>query len=154
MFADDKNLFYSHKDFKTLFHTVNTELVKVNHWFKANKLSLNAKKTNYTLFHKPSTKDDVPLKIPELVIGTKLIKRKRYIKFLGAMIDECITWKDLIRTVENKIAKNIGLLYRAKQLLNASSLKSICFLYIHTYLNYANITWARTQKNQIENNKY
>ena len=91
MFADYTNLFYSHKDIKTLFHTVNTELVKVNHWFKANKLSLNAKKTNYTLFHKPSTKDDVPLKIPELVIGTKLIKRKRYIKFLGVMIGECIT---------------------------------------------------------------
>ena len=38
MFADDNNLLYSHKYIKTLFHTVNTELVKVNHWFKANKL--------------------------------------------------------------------------------------------------------------------
>ena len=53
MFADNKNLFYSHKDFKTLFHTVNTELVKVNHWFKANKSSLSAEKTNYSLFQKP-----------------------------------------------------------------------------------------------------
>ena len=44
-----------------LFHTVNPELVKVNLWFKANKL-LNARKTNYTLFHKPSTKDDMTLK--------------------------------------------------------------------------------------------
>ena len=44
MFADDTNLFYSHKDVKTLFHTVSTELVKVNHWFKANKLSLTVKK--------------------------------------------------------------------------------------------------------------
>ena len=31
MFADDTNLFYSHKDIKKLFHRVNTELVKVNH---------------------------------------------------------------------------------------------------------------------------
>ena len=29
------------------------------------------------------------------------------------MIDECITWKDHIRAVENIIAKNIGLSYRA-----------------------------------------
>ena len=43
------------------------------------------------------------------------------------MTDEYITWKDDIRTVENKIAKNVGLLYRAKQLLNTSSLKSINF---------------------------
>ena len=43
MFPNDTNLIYSHKDIKILFHTVNTELVKVNHWFKANKLSLNPK---------------------------------------------------------------------------------------------------------------
>ena len=45
MFADDTNLFYFHKDIKMLFHTVNTELVKVNRWFKfkANELSFNVK---------------------------------------------------------------------------------------------------------------
>ena len=56
MFADDTNLFYSRKDNKTLFHTVNTKLVKVNHWLKTNKLSSNVKKSNCTLFYKPSTK--------------------------------------------------------------------------------------------------
>ena len=83
-----------------------------------------------------------------------MIKRKRYIKFLGAIIDECITWKGHIRTVENKIAKNIGLLYPDKQLLNTSSLKSIYFSYIHKYLNYANIAWASTQKTNFKNNQY
>ena len=150
MFADDTNPFYSHKDIKMLFHTVNTELVHVTHWFKANKLSLSAKKAIYTLFHKPSTKDDIPLKIPELVIGTKLIKRKRYIKFLGVMIDECITWKDHIRTVENKIAKNIGLLHWAKQLVNTSSFKSIYFSYIHAHLNYTTIAWESTEKTKLK----
>ena len=44
MFADDTNLFYSHKNIKTLFQIVNSELKLVNEWFLANKLSLNAKK--------------------------------------------------------------------------------------------------------------
>ena len=57
------------------------------------------------------------------------------------MTDECITWKDHIRTVENKIAKSIGLLYQAKQLLNTSSLKSIYFYYVSN-------AWASTQKNK------
>ena len=91
------------------------------------------------------------MKTPELVVGTILIKRKRYMRFLGIMIDECITWKDHIRTAENKITKNIGILYRAKKLLNTSSLKSIYFSYIlklrkHYMGNYS--------KNQIENDKY
>ena len=45
MFADDTNLFYSHKNITTLFQIVNSELKLVNEWFLANKLSLNAKKT-------------------------------------------------------------------------------------------------------------
>ena len=45
-------------------HAVNTELVKVHRWFKTNKLSLNVGiliTFYYNLFHKPSTKDDIPL---------------------------------------------------------------------------------------------
>ena len=74
IFADDTNFFYSHKDVTTLFHIVNSELVEINHWFKANKLSLNVNKTKCTLLYKISNKDDIPSKIPELVINNKLIE--------------------------------------------------------------------------------
>ena len=33
------------------------------------------------------------------------------------MLDENISWKNLIKTVENKLSKNIGLLCRAKNFL-------------------------------------
>ena len=68
MFADDTNLLYEHKDLKTLFSLVNQELQKINEWFEANKLSLNAGKAKYSLFHKPSRKDDLPLLLPRLLI--------------------------------------------------------------------------------------
>ena len=41
MFANDTKLFYSHKNTKTLFQIVNSELKLVNEWFLANNLSLN-----------------------------------------------------------------------------------------------------------------
>ena len=68
MFTDDANLFYEHKDLKTLFFLVNQELQKINEWFEANKLSINAGKTKYSLFHKPSRKDDLPLLLPRLLM--------------------------------------------------------------------------------------
>ena len=55
----------------------------------------------------------MPLKLPELKIGNNVIERVTSIKFLGVMIDENISWRDHIKTVENKLSKNIGLLYRA-----------------------------------------
>ena len=57
------------------------------------------------------------------------------------MLDEHISWIDHARTIENKVAKNIGLLYRVNQFLNEDS-KTVYFSYIHSYLNYANIPWA------------
>ena len=79
---------------------MNCELEKVGEWFRINKLSLNVTKTNYTLFHKNSTKDKLSLKMHKLKIGNSIIKRKSSVKFLGVMLDENISWKDQIKTIE------------------------------------------------------
>ena len=88
MYANDTNLFYSNNDIETLFSAINMELEKISEWFKANKLSLNVKKTNYTLFHKSSSKDYLNLKLPELKTVNSVLKRQISVKFLGVMLDE------------------------------------------------------------------
>ena len=46
LFADDTNVFMSHKDPNCLLDMLNLEMDKLSIWFKANKLSLNLNKTN------------------------------------------------------------------------------------------------------------
>ena len=60
------------------------------------------------------------------------------------MLDENVSWRYHIKTVENKSSKYIGSLCRAKRFLDETSLKTIYFSYIHSFLNYANIAWAST----------
>ena len=55
-----------------LFFYVNVELEKIKQWFKINKLSLNIKKTKCTLFHEKSSKDGIPLKLPDLKIEREI----------------------------------------------------------------------------------
>ena len=52
IFAYDTKLFYSHKNIKTCFQIVNSELKLVNEWFLANKLSLIAKQQSMFYFIK------------------------------------------------------------------------------------------------------
>ena len=66
------------------------------------------------------------------------------------MLDQKNSWKEHIKTVENKFSKNIGLLCKAKQLLDSESLKTIQFSNIHSYLNFANIAWASTNPTEQE----
>ena len=70
-------------------------------------------------------------------------------KFLGVLLDDCLTWKNHIQMIENKISKNVGILYRAKYLLNQKSMKSIYFSLIHVYINYANIAWSSTNPSKL-----
>ena len=50
LFADDTTFQYSGVDLDTLFEKCNIELEKASKWFKANKLTLNVKKTKFMLF--------------------------------------------------------------------------------------------------------
>ena len=152
IFADDTNLFYSHKTITTLFQIVNSELKLVNEWFLANKLSLNAKtkKTKKILSHKVLMCDSLPSQLPTMTFNDIEIKRENSIKFLGVIIDENLTWKIHIEVVENKISKNIGVLYRARHLLDFKNLLKIYFSFIHIYISYANIAWASTFKTKLQ----
>ena len=77
------------------------------------KLSLSVGETKYSLFHKPSSVDDLPLKLSKLSINIQEIQRASYTNFLRVLLDENVTWKEYLKYTENEIAKSIGLMYKA-----------------------------------------
>ena len=51
--------------------------------------------------------------LPKLTINNHVTERHEFINFLGVLLDENLNWKKHIKYTENKIAKNVGLLYKA-----------------------------------------
>ena len=149
MFADDTNFFLGHSNIKELFSLMNTELEKFNIWFKANKLSLNATKTKFTLFHKPSQMDNLPLKLPILKINNDKIERKDALKFLGVLIDENLSWKKHIKLLETKLSCAIGVLYRSRNFLTINARKLVYYSFVQSHLSYANLAWGATHSSKL-----
>ena len=150
MFADDTNLFFTHKDIRYLFQIVNKEFENINLWFISNKLSLNIKKIKYSFFHKPkrkkesnqkSQKENIPLLLPKLRV------------LLGVLLDENLSWKERIKYNEYKTAKNLGLLYKAKHYLNKRSILVLYYSFIRTCINYGNIVWGSTNRTNLSKNQ-
>ena len=112
----------------------------MNDWFLTNKLSLNVEKTKYMLFHKCIDQENIPLKLPLLQPNSNIIERENSLKFLGVILDEHLTWKKHIQLIENKVSKNVGVLYKTSKLINSECLRSIYFSFIHSYIKYANIS--------------
>ena len=62
IFADDSNLFSSHKSLLALKSEINN-LYYISNWLAANKLSQNVEKTNFIIFHTHQKKSNYPIKI-------------------------------------------------------------------------------------------
>ena len=71
--------------------------------------------------------------LPRLIINNYEIQRKESSKFLRVLVDQHLTWKEHIKPTENKIAKNIGILNKARLYLNKKSL-AMTLLLIYSLL--------------------
>ena len=107
------------------------------------------KKAKYVLFQKVTMCDSLSLQQQTMTYNNIEI-RKTSVKFLSVIIDENVTWKNHIEVVENKISKNIGVLYRTSHLLDFKNLLKIYFTFILIYISYANIAWASTLKTKLQ----
>ena len=71
--------------------------------------------------------------VPKLTISNHVIERQEFIKFLGVLLDENLNWKEHIKYTENKIAKNLGLLYKARLFSERNALLALLLIYANLH---------------------
>ena len=146
LFADDTNLFYSCKDLLQLLEITNRELAKLVEWFRANKLSLNVKKTNYILF---GNKRLPAIGSINVSIDGNVLQRVASTKFLGVFIDEKLSWKTHIDQIAVKIAKGLGAMGRVRNIVPNSVLLTLYQTMIYPYLTYCNLVWGSARATSL-----
>ena len=129
---------------------VNEELQEVNNWFKANKLSINANKTNFMILgtpHMTSTKAREDLNV---ILDNTALERVKFTQFLGVLIDECLTWKNHINCISKTISRNIGVMNKLKHYIPYRILHTLYCTLISPYLNYGILIWGNTCKSYLD----
>ena len=126
LYADDTSVQISGNDITYLVSSMNVELKLLSRWFRANKLSLNAQKTFYLVFHRARIKNH---DLSKRIDGSTL-NRSSNIKYLGVIIDHKLNWCEHITHVKNKVSKGIGILYKARQFLDKKSLHNLYYSFI------------------------
>ena len=102
LFADDTALFLSNDNLKTLNKDVNYELLNIEAWLNANKLSLNYSNTKYLLI-KPKTKTSQSYKFAVTIKGIELEKCQSA-KYLGIISDENLNWEPHIQFLGKQLS--------------------------------------------------
>ena len=140
LFADDTNLFASGLDVNKVQQEVEIELNQISEWLKIDKLSLNIKKTHFIVF----TNKNVLKPVLQISIDGHKIDETDRTKFLGVVIDSKLTWKHHISYITVKIAKGIGVITKARKLLDKDTLITLYYTFIYPYLCYCNHVWGNT----------
>ena len=86
-FADDTNILIKYHSPKQLQKQLNLDLKNLCNWLKANKISLNASKTELLICRHPSKRINYYFKIK--IEGKKLYPSK-CVKYLGILIDSLL----------------------------------------------------------------
>jgi len=140
MYADDTSFFISGRDLNTVINYTNNELCKIMNWTRANKLSVNIEKTSYIIF-RPKRKA-LPSDILDLKLDNQQIIKVRFIKFLGVILDETMSWAEQINNIKNKISKGMGIILKARKSLQRNTLLTLYYSFIYPHLIYCIDSWG------------
>ena len=140
LFADDTTIYCNNKNVQLLVASIEHDLEVINDWFKANKLTLNKKKSVSIFFNSNKTGK---LLIPDsLKIENSCIKFVDHTKFLGVWIDRSSAWTAHTNRVIQKIQRNAHMLYQSKNLLSAHAKKILYFAQIYSHITYGLSIWG------------
>ncbi len=146
LYADDTCVIMQDKNIHNLIRILNCELKLLSTWLKANKLSLNAEKTYYLIFHRARLKADGQ---PNLYMNGCPLNKTSHLKYLGVIVDHKLNWIQHITYVKNKVSKGIGIMYKARAYLDKKCLANLYHTYIYPYLIYCIEVWGNVPQCHI-----
>jgi hypothetical protein len=85
-----------------------------------------------------------------LKINNDFLKQVLFIKFLGVIIDQNLTWKNHISSVLQSVMKSTGLIAKLRHFTNRNTLKLIYYALAYPYLTYGNRVWANTYPTRLQ----
>ena len=143
-FADDTSLLIKSKSLNQLKNRLNLDLRFLCKWLRANKISLNASKTELLIFHHHMKKIDYDLKIK--INGKRLLPSK-YVKYLGITIDCHLNWNHQIDFLSAKLSRANGMLAKIRHLVPTNIIRNIYYAIFSSLMTYGSIIWGQADNN-------
>ena len=122
---------------------MNQDLNNLSDWLRANKLSLNIKKTEVLLFVPPSKKPNFKYKLK--LDGVKL-RAIDSVKYLGLQLDDKLKWNSHISQLKLKLSRAIGILSKLRNKVPLNILKMVYHSIFNSYILYGLQIWSQNSQ--------
>ena len=151
LYADDTTLETTDENELTLTHKINNKLSIASDWFRANKLTLNAKKTRtMTINHNTKQTNIKPILNGQQIKEISDDNEEKYFKFLGFRMDNKLSWKHHIEHVKNKLNTTNYIISSIKNIFPKKIKKQIYMALGQSHIEYGLPIWQNAKTHNIE----
>jgi len=149
LYADDSGILVSGKDRSELESVLSSEMNVLSEWLICNKLSLHLGKTESVLFgSKARLKSGPNLNV---VCNGNPIEAKDSVKYLGATLDQSLSFDSMARSTIKKANARLKFLYRKSKFLNPHSKMLLVTSLIQCHFDYGCSVWYNSLSQELRN---
>ena len=124
---------------KDLEKNLESEINKVCDWMIAHKLTLNTCNSNLLIINPKRNAPEYELSINSKAGAIQSVDQAKY---LGVILDCNLYFRQQLKSLETKIARAVGILYKIKYLLPESAMVNLYFALVHSNLIYGILVWG------------
>ena len=139
-FADDTSLLNCDTSLKNINKHVNHDLRLLNDWLRANKISLNANKTEIILFR--SSRKVITKSLNFRISGQKILP-KSCVTYLGVKLNEFLNWDEHFTNLIPKLSRANGMIAKIRHYVDRVTLINIYYAIFDSHLNYCSLVWGK-----------
>ena len=147
LYADDTCIYFASKDPSSLQKTINKDLESLAEWFSNNQLLLNVGKCQFMLIGSKAKLRK--FKNVHLKIQNTSLQRVTECKYLGAILDESLTWTPQIENIRSKTLKIFHAVKRVRQFLDKGTSLLLYKTLIQPHFDYCSIIWMTGHTSQL-----
>ena len=148
LFADDTTIFFHTNSIDDIISTGKVIMTQLTNWFKANKLTLNADKSSFTIFK--SSRKVIPNLPVHIDFQNQQIKRTSHIKFLGIILDENLTWNHHVNEICSKLKRLFHIFYNIRNYLTEDNIKTIYYALVYSRIKYGITVYGQACKTKLK----
>ena len=139
LYADDTRLFFESISMQAVEAALSQDLDHVVGWLNQNYLMLNHSKTKVMLMGTHQKLSSV--QSFTVSVNDKDLERVYKFKYLGVILDPCLTWNDHIEHIGNKISSRLGMLRRARKVIPKEACITLFNAMVLPLFDYCCVVW-------------
>ena len=133
------------ENFNLMENKINEDLQNLCIWLRANHLSLNIVKSEYTIIGSVQRIRNLSRE-PSLFIGNVKLKRVKHKKILGVTVDENLSWHEHISNTVKKVKSGLSVLRQIRDFVPVDALKKVYYAVIQPHFDYCSSVWDNCNK--------